>query len=115
MSCLLKFIRLAKETATWLVGLGLVRTFLVRMPPRNYGEGSSASRFTTVGQLSVALFLITGPYLDYLPVVAESSFLDESRSDDTLVSRSFGDPPYTDSETNIQSFFICNVSRKRLL
>jgi len=42
MSCLVDFIRFAKETVTWLVGLAFARAFFVRMPPRNYGEGSSS-------------------------------------------------------------------------
>lgn len=47
-------------------------------------------------------------------VVAEPPSLNESRSDVTLVNRSFDDPPHTDSEKDIHGFFICSVSQKRL-
>jgi hypothetical protein len=47
MFCLLRLLRFAKDTVTWLVGLGLIRVLLVRMPPRNYNDEDGCLAVTT--------------------------------------------------------------------
>ena len=114
MSCLVRFIRFAKETATCLVRLGFIRAFLVRIPPRNYGKGSLV---LPTGSLASAFNCVEKDHLyPLLPVETVSKSLDESRSDETLVNlnQSFGDlPGYAqgDLEDVDDCLFVCKVSR----